>query len=255
MTLPLAVTVTSNQPSRYLDEAKAKAAEWGLPFVERYRRLPDGHVYFVLGHDGWELRDGPHALGFTPGLAVVRIKRLGTPFQEDDVLVRLCELKAGDSLFDGTFGLGADSLVCARVVGPTGRVIATEASKVLFLLAREGLAHPKWREWCEGSARIELHHATAVDQLRSMADGSVDCVILDPMFEVPKAANPTFEFMRRFAVHEPLGLDTIDEARRVARRWVVVKGGRFGKELKRLGLEEIRLTRTSPTIWGRVGPA
>ncbi|HEY1086622.1 MAG TPA: protein-L-isoD(D-D) O-methyltransferase, partial [Archangium sp.] len=69
------------------------------------------------------------------------------------------------------------------------------------------------------------------------------------------AATTTFDFMRRFAVHEPLSVETIDEARRVARRWVVVKGGRYGGELKRLGLKEVRLSKTSPTVWGRVGPS
>ena len=41
----------------------------------------------------------------------------------------------------------------------------------------------------------------------------------------------------------------------MARRWVVVKGGRYGKEFARLGLTALKLTRFKPLVWARVAPA
>jgi hypothetical protein len=60
--------------------------------------------------------------------------------------------------------------------------------------------------------------------------------------------------LRRFAVHEPLERDTLEEARRVARRWVVVKGGRFGRDFARLGLTPMPMPRSAQLMWARLPP-
>lgn len=250
MKVPLGVTVAGKHPARWLDEARARAAEWGLPLIDRPLKgslatvlAEHADALLVLGGEGWTLTDAAGAIGFSPGMARVRIKRLAAG-QADDVLVRLCELKAGDVVLDGTLGLAADALVCEHLVGPTGRVIGVEASRALFLLVREGLRR--------AGSKIEVQHGTALEVLRRQPSASVDCVILDPMFDRPKRSSEAFDMLRRFAVHEPLGADALAEARRVARRWVVVKGGRWGKDFKRLGLSAIRLTRASPLMWARV---
>jgi len=164
-------------------------------------------------------------------MAAVRVKRLGTPQQEEDVVVRLCELKAGDSVLDATLGLGSDALVCARAVGPSGRVIGVEASLPLYALASEGLrTKPPFAD----SAVIDVRRGHALQVLEALESHSIDCVIFDPMFDLPKSSTPSFDMLRRYALHEPLDEATLAEARRVARRWVVVKGGRYGKEFARL---------------------
>jgi hypothetical protein len=250
---PLAVTVTAKKPGRYLNEAKAKAAQWGLPFIEREEKSPiepmlasKAGAFLVLGGDGWTLQDAEGALTFTPGMARVRIKRIALGQQEDDVIVRLSELKPGDSIFDATLGLAGDAQVCAYKVGPTGRVIGVEASLAVFALVSEGLAR-------QGSA-IEVRHGSALELMRGMPAASVDCVILDPMFDRPKKSSPAFELLRRFAVHEPLERDTLEEARRLARRWVVVKGGRFGRDFARLGLIPMPMPRSAQLMWARLPP-
>ena len=244
-TFPLGVTVTTKSGGRYALEAKARAEAWGLPFTD------DADALLTLGGDGWKLVDSHGSLAFTPGMAALRVKRLGTKIGGDDTLVRLCELKVGDTVLDGTLGLGADALVCARVVGPKGRVIGVEASLPLFALASEALRKkPPFAE----SAVIETHHGTALSVLKTLESRSLDCVIFDPMFDLPKKSTPSFDLLRRYALHEPLDAQTLFEARRVARRWVVVKGGRDGKELERLGLEPERLTRWKPLVFARVGP-
>jgi 16S rRNA (guanine1516-N2)-methyltransferase len=259
--IPLAVTVTSKQRGRQLPAAKAKAEEWGLPFFsfDRAEGIPlqerigtIAHAFLVLGGDGWTLHDAHGSLYFSPGTAALRVRRIGTPKQDEDVLIRLCELKPGDSVLDGTLGLGADSLICAKVVGPKGRVIGVEASLPLFALVSEGLRRaPPFPD----SATIEAHHGTALKVLKTLESRSLDCVVFDPMFDLPKASTPSFDMLRTYACHDPLDEQTLAEARRVARRWVVVKGGRYGQEFERLGLTPLKLTRFKPLVWARVGPS
>lgn len=251
MKLPLAVTVSPKSPGRYQHEARAKAAEWGLPFFERAMKSPLepmlaelADAFFVLGGDGWTLHDSQGSLFFSPGMAQVRLRRLAGTAQDEDTILRLCELKAGDSLVDCTLGLAADAIVCASVVGPTGRVIGIEASRPLAILAKEGLR--------ELAPNIEVREGRADDVLRTLEPASVDCVIIDPMFEEPNRASVQFETLRRFAVHEPLTHETLKLAQRVARRWVVVKAGRRGRELTRLGLPLVQVRRASPLQWARL---
>lgn len=248
MTLPLAVTVTAKKPGRFLEVAKAKARAWGLPFVERAEKTPlpleVADAFLVLGGEGWTLSDAEGSLTFTPGMARVRIKRIALGQQEDDVILRLCELKAGDSVLDATLGLAGDAQVMAYKAGPTGRVIGVEASLAMFALVSEGLK-------AMGST-IDVRHGSSLEVLRAMPAGSVDCVVIDPMFERPKKSSPAFEMLRRFAVHEPLERETLEEAQRVARRWVVVKGGRFGREFARLGLTPLPMPRSAALMWARL---
>lgn len=254
---PLAVTVGAHG-ARFTHEARQRAAAWGLPYLER---PTEGGVAALLAHaaaaclvlsaNGWALRDARGSLSFSPGMATLRIKRLEKGEQADDVLVRLGELSPGDTVVDATLGLGVDALVCARAVGPTGRVTGVEASRALWLLVSEGLSRlPPFPRSC----RVEALHGRARAVLAGMGTGSADVVTLDPMFDLAKKASPQFELLRAHAVHEPLDEATLREARRVARRWVVVKGGRYGREFPRLGLEAVPLARSGPLVWARVGP-
>lgn len=251
MKLPLAVTVSPRNPGRYQPEARAKAAEWGVPYFERETKSPlepmlasIADVFLVLGGDGWTVHDAQGSLFFSPGMAQVRLRRLAGTAQDEDTILRLCELKAGDSLVDCTLGLAADAIVCASVVGPTGRLLGIEASKPLAIIAAEGLRTL--------SPNVEVRHGLADDVLRTLEPGSFDCVIIDPMFDEPNRASVQFETLRRFAVHEPLTIETVKLAQLVAKRWVVVKGGRRGTELTRLGLPRVAVRRASPVQWSRL---
>ena len=254
--MDLAVTVTAKSPGRYAADARLAAEAWGLPYVERERKSAlepllgrVARAFLVLGGDGWTLHDASGELRYSPGLAQIRIKRLmsrerGEP-ADDDVLLRLGELRAGDSVLDCTLGLGADALVCEHRVGPTGRVTGIESSKALYALASTGLRR--------SGSKIEVVSGKAADVMRrELKSGSFDCVIIDAMFDRPKRASPSFEILRRHADHSPLDEVTIAEARRVARRWVVIKGSRYGKDFARLGLTPVPLTHEGPLIWARL---
>jgi 16S rRNA (guanine1516-N2)-methyltransferase len=256
--IPLGVTVSARHGLRHLEAARAKAAEWGLPWLERPE--PGGvtallertaEALLIFGGKGWVLRDRQGELGFSPGLATVRLKRLEAGAGEADALLRFAELGPGDVVFDATLGLAADALVCARAVGPGGRVVGVEASRPLALLVEEGLRRlPALPDRC----RVEARHGRAEAALAALAPGSVDCVMLDPMFARPRRASPAFEALRRFAVHEPVTAELLALARRAVRRWVLVKAGRHGGELRRLGLSQLPQSRYGPVVWARLGP-
>jgi hypothetical protein len=255
---PLAVTVSSSAKAALASIARARAEKWGLPYYERPRNTGlTPHVgvvadaFLVLGGDGWSLTDAAGALQYSPGMAQVRLKRLDAGQATLDVVVRLMELAEGDTVIDATLGLGADALVCARAVGPRGRVIGIERSLPLYALVSEGLARGGLPERC---APVEVRWGDALEVLKSMAAKSADCVLFDPMFDKPKRSSPAFELLRRYASHEPLTEQTLGEARRVARRWVVVKGGRFGAELERLGLVPEPTSRHGAVVWARLRP-
>jgi hypothetical protein len=243
------VTVSHSVAPELDARARACAAAWQLPFFERVKSsgLPAG-TFLVLGGDGWTLRDLGGALKFSEGLAKLRIKRLQAG-ETDDVLVRLCDLKPKDHVLDCTFGLGADAQVCAHVVGGHGRVVGLEKSLALWALASEGI---KSLVTSPATAPIEVRHIDCVDFLRAQSPQSFDCVLFDPMFGKRKKASPAFELLRSHADHAPLPVEAIGLARRVARRWVVVKGARFTEDLKRLGLQPEPLSRYSDVVWARV---
>lgn len=256
--IPLAVTVSTRQGPRLAVSARAQAAAWGLPWLDRPERGGleallelEAEALLVCGGRGWVLRDRHGEVSFSPGLSAVRVKRLERGGQGEDHLVRLAELRPGDVVLDATLGLAADAIVCARVVGETGRVIGVEGSRALYLLVSEGLSRlgrpPR-------SCEVEPRFGRAEEVLATLPRGSVDVVLIDPMFERPRRASAAFEVLRRFAVHEPLTPEVLAHARRVARRWVVVKAGRYGGELRRLGLEPARMHRAGPIQWARIGP-
>jgi 16S rRNA (guanine1516-N2)-methyltransferase len=249
----LAVTVSATLSPELVARARTCAGVWKLPFFDRPKKaaLAIGEVagaFLVLGSDGWTLRDQSGALQFSEGLAKLRIKRLQAG-GDDDVLMRLCELKTSDQVLDCTFGLGADAQVCAHVVGQSGRVVGIEKSFPLWILASEGL---KAQVTDPRAAPIEVRLGDCVDYLRAQRPQSFDCVLFDPMFGRRKKASPAFDLLRSYADREPLPAEAIGLARRAARRWVVIKGARYSEDLKRLGLMPEPLSRYSDVVWARV---
>ena len=234
-------------------EARARAATWGIPWLERPRNssldplFAQAHALLVRGGDGWSLRDAFGELRFTPGMAQLRIKRLEAGFQED-MLVRLGELRAGDRVLDCTLGLGADALVAARIVGPTGKVVAVEKSLPLFALASEELRQP----WAEIFAPIDVRCGDSSELLPAMEADSFDVVLFDPMFGRPNKSSNAFGMLRRYADPAPLTEQMVADARRVARRWVVIKGSRYSKDFRKLGLVAEPRSLSRGVLWARL---
>lgn len=251
---PLAVTWSSEPSPALVDDVRRVASTWGLPVYERPRKgslkRALGAVaarLLVRGGDGWTLMDEHGVLRVSPGLAMLRLKRLAAGGQMPDLLVRHAALEPGEVVVDATLGLGADARVMASAVGAQGRVIGLESALPVAVLLVEGLAlEPRW----PGSAPIEVHHARARDWLATRPDRSADVVFFDPMFERTKAASPAFGELRRFADPTPIDRAAIEEAKRVARRLVLMKFS-DPEVFPALGLEPLAPAPNAFVYWGR----
>ena len=252
--VPLAVTTSGKPQEGIILRAREAARAWGLPFIPRRKKEPLGpllataaEALLVFEREGdVSLWDAENSFSFNPGMAHLRRMRW-LAGERGDALVRVAELREGDHVLDCTLGLGQDALVAAVVVGPRGRVVGLEKSLALYAVVSEGLK----ADLGAGSCRVEPVHADAHTYLRALPSGAFDVVYFDPMFEKPKKSQPAFEMLRRFAEHAPLTPEVLEEARRVARRWVVVKGAKHSEDLKKLGLEAEPGSRYTSVIWGR----
>ncbi|OJT24479.1 protein-L-isoD(D-D) O-methyltransferase [Archangium sp. Cb G35] len=255
--VPLAVTTSGKPEESLVKRAREAARTWNLPFVPRRMKQPIGPLlesvadaFIVFERESVSLWDREGSFSFNPGMAHLRrLRILSGQVGGDDALVRVAGLRAGDHFLDCTLGLGQDALVAALVVGPEGRVVGLEKSFALYAVVSEGLAA---YDYGPQSCRVEPVYADSHAYLRSQPSGAFDVVFFDPMFEKPKKSQPAFEMLRRFAEHAPLSPETLAEARRVARRWVVVKGSKYSDDLKKLGLEAEPGSRYTSVIWGRI---
>jgi predicted O-methyltransferase YrrM len=256
----LAVTTPLHPSPAEEADARAAAARHGLPYAPRGRRpaqevareaVADALLVLsaraaVLAADGEERR-------WSPGMGALRAKRLRRDLARHDPTARdpfleAAGLREGDEVLDCTVGLGADALVAAAAVGPRGRVVGLESSPALAAWVAEGLR----RSGDEAAPRIEIRAADHEAALAAAPDRSFDVVLFDPMFRHARAEPAGFDVVRRLADPRPLSAGALARARRVARRWVVVKDGAPGWDLTRLGLVPLPSSRGAHRYYARV---
>lgn len=251
----LVVTTSDRVDVALAQRARSAAEEVGVPYVERHHKLPlkklltdMADALVVFESTAVSLVDAEGTLRFSPGLAHLRVKQLDAGVEED-MLLRIAGLREGEHVLDCTLGLGADAQVAARLVGPTGRVTALEKRPALYLLVRHGLSglprHP-------ASCAVEVVHADAAVHLRTVPDGAFDVVLFDPMFERERKSSAAFEALRRHADPAPLTRQMVEEARRVARRAVLIKGSRYSSDFKKLGLTPEPARPNATVLWARL---
>ena len=250
---PLAVTTSGKLDDRVIALARGSAHAWGLPFLERGRKAPlrplldQVDSLLVFERNEVVLCDREGTLRFSPGMARLRIKRLQAQVREDRLL-DLAAFQPGDSVLDCTLGLAGDALVAAHAVGQTGSVVGLEKSLAIYALVSSGLPAFEGPRAC----RIDVRHADAFEFLARQPDKIFDLILFDPMFDRPRKCSPAFEILRRHAEHAPLTAAALEDARRVARRSVLVKGPRYSVEWKRLGLQPERGSPHSQVSWARL---
>jgi 16S rRNA (guanine1516-N2)-methyltransferase len=176
---------------------------------------------------------------FHPSMSFIRAKRLLNG--EGDAMIEASGAEKGDRVLDCTAGLATDSIVFSFVVGPEGRVTAVESQAPVYILIREGLSRyvTHLDAFNEAMRRIEVRHAGHLDVLRSMDDNSVDIVYFDPMFRQPIDDSSAIQPLRHVANPDPLSIEAVEQAKRVARKSVVLKEHRDGGEFDRLGFTRI----------------
>lgn len=234
------VTTSRRATEIEMDEARTLAKRLDLPYAERTGPLaPQDGPALVVTKEQLVIETEAGRLFFHPGMARPRIRALEQG--RNDVMVEAMGLHAGDAVLDCTLGLGADALVASFVVGKTGRVVGVEAMKALAEVVRVGMATYEFKHTnvVEAMRRVEVVCADHRHYLQAAPDKSFDVVYFDPLFRQPVAETIHMQPWRFLGEQRPLSKETLAEARRVARRRVVVKERSDGEVLSELGLTDI----------------
>ena len=239
----------TTSPSGSFEEAQGLAARFGLETAARRNRTIPQLVeaaasapVLILGEARADLVCRGRTYRASLGMGFLRLVRAQKG--ATDPLVKAAGLKPGDRVLDATLGLAGDALVAAHAT--RAPVLGLERSPVLaaFVTAAMRRVHAPGRV---AAGLVDVRCADHRIALRDMPARSVDVVLFDPMFRTAAEAGALFELVRQLGDPAPLTGETMRDARRVARRGVLVKDAPPGVELARLGLEPLP-TRRSPRI-------
>ena len=185
---------------------------------------------------------------FHPSTAHLRIKALRSG--DGDRMIDAMDLKEGMRVLDCTLGLGADSIVAAYV--SRCEVTAAEINPLLAYVVERGLRtfEDDNRHVVEAMRRVRVLTTDYIDVLRAEADDAFDVVYFDPMFRYALEKSAALNVIRQAADHRRVTLEAIAEARRVARRRVVLKENARSLEFERLGFKNFVGGRYSPIKYG-----
>ncbi len=225
------MTTSGRANSALIEATKKEAVSIGATYVDRKKRSVALLLktyqcpLFIRGAHRLEYIE-PQAeepFFFHPDTAMFRIKgeRKG---QRDELLTAL-QVKKGDRVLDCTLGRGSDSIVISYAVGEEGCVVSLEKKFPIAYVVQKGLQtyESPDREINEAMRRIQVISQDAVDYLRKQPDHSFDVIYIDPMFEQTVEASSNFASLRTVAAYEQLTDEWIREARRVAKKRVVLK--------------------------------
>ena len=169
---------------------------------------------------------------FHPNSAAFRLKRVARG--EAEPFLEATQLQMGDSVLDCTLGLAADAMLAAFTVGEHGRVVGLEANPNVAFIVGQGT---------QTYDTTELPLTVCMRQIEVVQAEAFDVVYMDPMFEeVIEEAN-NFEALRSAGAHVALTDEWVQEAKRVAKKRVVLKAHFHSEWFEKYGFT--RLTRVT----------
>lgn len=248
----LTIVTTAGRPDE-LSQALADAActKLGARFEPRKKRSVakmaeqyDANV-IVAGKNRYEyyVKGADAPFFFHPNSAAFRLKRVARG--EVEPLLTACALEKGDSFLDCTLGIGSDSMLAAFSVGEEGRVVGLEADENVAFIVRNGMQTYDTTELplTECMRGIEVIHSEATSFLKQQPENSFDVVYMDPMFEKIIEESTNFEALRAAGTHLALTEEWVAEAKRVAKKRVVLKAHYESEWFEAFGFtRDIRLT-------------
>ncbi|OEH92835.1 class I SAM-dependent methyltransferase [Bacillus solimangrovi] len=171
----------------------------------------------------WYPLGGGEPVFFHPNGAMFRLKRLLKG--ELDSFVVATGLSEGMSIIDCTLGLGADSIVASHSVGESGYVRSLEVHPLLAFLVQHGLQTYESNviEIENAMRRVNVVNANYHNYLQELDDNSFDVVYFDPMFTAGAIESDGIKAIKQVAFYEPITNEIINQAKRVARKRVVLK--------------------------------
>lgn len=242
------IVTTAGRPTDLtIQLAKDAALHLGFPYEVRDKRsitqLQQQYHSNILvaSKSSWEFYglNTSEPFFFHPSSAMFRLKRLARG--EQDPLLDVCKIIPGDSFLDCTLGYASDSLVAAYAIGDSGSVEGCEANPILAFILQEAFHNGRtdYREFPSLMNRIHVISCDAASYLKNLADQSIDVVYMDPMFETSIKESDSISPLRSLAVNEPLNCDWVNEAKRVAKKRVVIKAHFRSPWFKEFGFQQI----------------
>ncbi len=206
-----------------------------------------------------------YTLFFHPSMALLRLVNIKRG--SGDRFLEATRISEGDTVLDATMGLATDTLIASWAVGEKGKVIALETSPLIHLLVDDGLKRldsirpagitnqekeEAWTILTQASARIETIRTHHTSYLREMPDFSIDIIYFDPMFRETVEKSAAIKPLKNWSSPEPLSVDTIKQAKRVARKRIILKERRESGEFERLGFELAPGSKYNPIRFGLI---
>ncbi|UOQ85749.1 class I SAM-dependent methyltransferase [Gracilibacillus salinarum] len=242
------ITTAGRTNAHYVHEAQALAEQYQITYIERkgvaVERLKQEYHTDVLvaGKNGLYL--SPQELQsdvfFHPNVAMVRAKRLFKG--EEDPLIQATGLKSGMSFLDCTLGLASDAIIASIAVGPSGIVTGVEGSFPLYLLVKEGLKRYQSgnQALLDAMKQIDVKQTAHLPFLQNTETNAYDVVYFDPMFQEKIDSSDGIKGLRSRSITEAITERTIAEAKRVARKRVVLKDHYKSERFTEFGFNQQR---------------
>lgn len=240
--IALAQSVALDLKIEYAERCKYSVAA----LMERYA----AEIVLVAYPKELKLHTEAGELFFHPNMSQLRMKNLRKG--ERDHMTEAMGLCEGMSVLDCTLGFGADAIVAGYGVGDSGRVVGLEASPYIAAVTGYGLKHfvPSNYPLFAAMRKIEVVNTDYLTYLRQQEDNSFDIVYFDPMFRKPLTASNAISPLRGVADHRALCIEAVTEAKRVAKKRVVMKEASGSEEFARLGFSRLMGGKYSKVHYG-----
>lgn len=221
-------------------QAQELESEWQLPYVERghasLRRLTErtriSH-WLVQLQRGLVATDGRTRLEFH--LQMAKLRALNWERKRQDHFADLLHETSPERFLDATFGRGSDAIMAAYTLPENVEIISLEKSFPVYAVGREGLRSMKVSEAPALTAalrRIHLLHADVSDYLKKQPDNHFDVIYFDFMFHHTVSQTNNLVDLRIFAAQSRLDEILWEDAKRVAKKRIIVKNRPFASWFK-----------------------
>jgi 16S rRNA (guanine1516-N2)-methyltransferase len=234
MVIESVVVTTSTHPSSDLEvRARRIAGELGAPYVPRHsdslasviaRTEADQLLLVCVNRIGLHDTTTGTEYFFHPNMISVRAHHQMRG--ERDLFLEATGLESGDSHLDCTLGFAAEATLAAITVGIEGTVVGLESVPALAAVTQEGLqTFPMPQpQIAQAMRRVQVVTADYREYLKKCDSDIFDVVYFDPFFhERLSGAETSVSPLAHFGNNAPLESEAVQEARRVARRCVVIK--------------------------------
>ena len=234
------VTTAYRPTAKIIAEAQKIAEDLDIPFIVRNKRSiekmhdDEGSDILVTSKERLEL----YPLGkaepffFHPNSAAFRTKR---PLAADP-LIEVSGLKKGDSFLDCTLGMASDAITASQQIGPEGRIVGCESNPNIAFVISAGLQrYSSMPHLTDAMRRIQVVAENSITFLNALESDSFDVIYMDPMFteEIKEASN--FTPVRNSADMGQLTEEWVSEAKRVAKKAVVMKAHFRSQDFEKFG--------------------